>query len=354
MTDLTARERVTYAIRAMVAHALYYTGILHLLQRVILRRRAVVLMYHRVLSPEQRRQTASHPGLVVECATFARQVALLKRRFTVLTLDEFEQRLISRTPFTDSCCLITFDDGWIDNYSNALPVLRANGLPAAIFLPVNFIGNRRLFTREALTHLLVRAVMTARREPARAPALRERLAAVGLESALEIRDEDPRHATLSLMQTFKFASGPQFESLVAALSSEFAVTDAELSELDTFIDWAQVAAMSQARVTFGGHGAEHRVLTQTTAEVVQYEVESCKTILDQRLSAPAQAFAYPGGGWNAAIAETVKRAGYRLAFTIEPGYVSCEDDRFALRRVNIHEGMTRSTPMFMARLVGLF
>ena len=50
----------------------------------------------------------------------------------------------------------------------------------------------------------------------------------------------------------------------------------------------------------------------------------------------------------------MKAAGYRLAFTIDSGHVSCDDDHFALRRVNIHEGMTRSTPMFMARLAGIF
>ena len=69
---------------------------------------------------------------------------------------------------------------------------------------------------------------------------------------------------------------------------------------------------------------------------------------------PVRAFAFPGGGWNAGIAETVKGSGYRLAFTIDSGSVSCDDNPFALRRVNIHEGMTESIPMFLARLTGLF
>ena len=350
---MTPRERFSYAVRMVVSHALYYAGVLRLLQRIVLRRKAVVLMYHRVLTPEQRRRTASQPGLVVEDETFARQIALLKRRFTVLTLDQFADHIANRRPFDDSCCLITFDDGWIDNFTNALPILRAHGLPAAIFLPVNFIGHRRLFTREALTHLLVKAVILSRQDPARRGPLRAHLAVLRLEGVLEIPDANPLGAVLAAVETYRYASGPEFEALVSALTDELGLSEADLSELDTFVDWTQVDQMSRQGITFGGHGAEHRVLTQVSPDVVRTEVESSKHVLDAKLSEPVRAFAFPGGGWNAGVAETVRESGYSLAFTIEPGPVSCDDDPFTLRRINIHEGMTGSTPMFLARLTGL-
>ena len=351
---MTARERISYAIRIAISHALYYSGVLHLVLYVELRRKAVVLAYHRVLTPEQRDRTASQQGLVVEDGTFARQVALLRRLFTVLTLDQFADHLARRLPFRGPCCLITFDDGWIDNFENALPVLRAHKLPAVMFLPVNFIGCRRLFTREALTHLLVRAVAVSRKEPAVVTVLRAHLAPLGLDRVLHIDDEDPLPAVLMLVGTHRYASGPAFERLVAALSTELGLTDAELSDLDTFVGWCNVDVLAQNGFAFGGHGAEHRVLTQVSPSIARCEVESSKRVLDARLAHPVQAFAYPNGGWNADIAQTVRAAGYRLAFTIDPGQVSCDDDHFALHRVNIHEGMTRSTPMFVARLAGIF
>jgi peptidoglycan/xylan/chitin deacetylase (PgdA/CDA1 family) len=353
-TGMTARERISYAVRIVISHALYYAGVLHLLLRVTLRRKAVVLAYHRVLTPEQRARTASQQGLVVEDATFARQVALLMRLFTVLTLDEFADHLTRRLPFRGPCCLITFDDGWIDNFENALPVLRAHKLPAVMFLPVNFIGRRRLFTREALTHLLVRAVVVSRKEPGCRDVLRAHLAPLGLDRVLDVADEDPLPAVSRLVGAHRYTSGPAFEALVATLSTELGVSDAELSDLDTFVDWCNVELLAQDGFAFGGHGADHRVLTQVSPSVARCEVESSKRLLDARLAQPVQAFAYPNGGWNADIAQTVKAAGYHLAFTADPGHVSCGDDSFALRRVNIHEGMTRSTPMFMARLAGIF
>jgi peptidoglycan/xylan/chitin deacetylase (PgdA/CDA1 family) len=348
---MTARERISYAIRITISHALFYSGLLHLVLRVKLRRKAVVLAYHRVLTPEQQARTASQEGLVVEDRTFARQVAVLTRLFT---LDEFGDHLARRQPFRGPSCLITFDDGWMDNFDNALPVLRTHQAPAVMFLPVNFIGRRRLFTREALTHLLVRAVTVGRREPSRREVLRAHLAPLGLERVLDILDDNPLRAVLLAVGSHRYASGPEFAALVAALSAELGVSEAELSDLDTFIDWGHVELLAQNRFVFGGHGAEHCVLTQVSPSIARCEVESSKRVLDARLAHAVQAFAYPNGGWNAGIAQIVKTAGYSLAFTIEPGHVSCDDDPFALRRVNVHEGMTRSTPMFMARLAGIF
>lgn len=354
MTGLTLRQQVTYAIRVLVSHLLFYGGVLHLHRRIALRRKAVVLMYHRVLTAEQQRRTASQPGLIVDAATFARHVSWLKRYFTILSLEQFQERLTSGRPFDDASCLITFDDGWIDNFENALPVLSAQGVPAVIFLPVNFIGRRKLFTREALTHLLVKAAEQCRQHPSRETALRARLTPLGLERALDLPDAAPLQGIVALLESHKYANGPEYQELVEALSHELSITGSDLSDLDTFMDWQQVERMQHAGVAFGGHGADHRVLTQVSRSVVHEEIESSKRTLDAKLLRPVQAFAYPGGGWDGSIAETARDCGYQLAFTIEPGHVSCDDDRYSLRRINIHEGMTRSAAMFLARLTGLF
>lgn len=351
---MTARERASYAVRLLVSHALFYAGILHLIRRIRLKDKAVVLMYHRVLTPEQCRATASQPGLIVQDATFARHMAVLKRYFTVLTLSEFADRLERRVPFDGPCCLITFDDGWIDNLRNALPVLRHHGLPAVVFLPVNLVGSERLFPREALTHLLVRAIGAVRSDPRRRDALRGHLAPFGLDAVLDCADDDPLAAAVDALRVHRYASGPEFESLAEALSRELGVGAAELSRLDTFIDWAQVDEMRRQGIAFGGHGAEHRVLTQVPPDLADFEIATSMRVLEERLGATPVAFAYPNGGWNLAVAATVRATGYRLGFTIENGPVSCGDDLLALKRVNMHEGMTRSTPMFLARLAGLF
>jgi len=311
-------------------------------------------MYHRVLTPEQQARTASQPGLVVQVATFRRHLEVLRRHCAVLSADQFLAHLHSRTPFDRPSCLITFDDGWIDNFENALPVLREQRCPALIFLPVHFIGTGRMFVRETLTHLLVRAVRAARLDAALAARLRVDLMPLGLQAVLELPDDGLRSRVIEATRVHRYANGPEFEALVGRLTERLGGVSADESSPDAFVDWAQVAQMAREDIAFGGHGADHLVLTQIEADAVRREIETSKVVLDARLPSPALTFAYPAGGWNHGIAAAVRDGGYRLAFTIDAGYVSCDDDPFALRRVSVHDDVTRTTPMFMARLAGVF
>jgi peptidoglycan/xylan/chitin deacetylase (PgdA/CDA1 family) len=351
---MTAGERLKYAVKFTVSHALYALGLLQLWQHIVMRHRAVILMYHRVLTSEERSRTGSHPGIVVDRETFARQMAVLKRRFVVLSLEEFADRMERNIPFDDSSCLITFDDGWRDNFTHALPILRHHRLPAVIFLPVNFIGRRRLFWQEALAHLVFRAVMKAREEPARRARLRERLAVVHMDSLLDLSDDDPRPAVIVAIGRQKGVGVSVIEATVAGLAEELGVRVDEIDGTDGFLDWEQIEEMSRHGIAFAGHGAEHRLLTDVSIDEAWSEIRTAKDVLDRRFKETVPAFSYPNGYRTPEVVDMVKASGYRLAFITRRGLVSCEDDRFTVRRINIHESVTNSTPMFLARLVGLF
>jgi peptidoglycan/xylan/chitin deacetylase (PgdA/CDA1 family) len=351
---MTFRDRIKSTIKVVAAHTLYLMGVLQVWQRIALRRKAVVLMYHRVLTPDERAMTGSHPGIVVDREDFAAQMAMLKERFRVLSIKEFTDRMERKVPFEDASCLITFDDGWRDNYSHALPILRHHGIPAVIFLPVNFIGGGRLFWQELLTHLTLRAVTQARQSPECRERLSRLLATVGLESTLEAAESDLRVTVVEAVRRQKHVPPTVINSTLTGLAEELGVRWEEYQEADGFLDWGQVSTMAQQGVTFGGHGAEHRILTFVSPSEAQEEIQTAKAVLDSRLSVPAQAFSYPNGNWSPEVAKLVEESGYRVAFTTDPGYVSCDDDRFSIRRVNIHDGLMGSRPMFLARIVGLF
>jgi peptidoglycan/xylan/chitin deacetylase (PgdA/CDA1 family) len=339
-----------HRIRIAAAYVLYATGLLWLWQAITLRRRAVVLMYHRVLTPDERQRTGSHPGIVVHHDTFARQMAVLKRHFHVLTIEEFVARIEGKVPFENSSCLITFDDGWRDTYTNALPILQQYGLPAIVFLPVNFIGARRLFWREALTHILLEAGSLIKREPSRRPWFRDLLVGAGLEGALEAAESGRRDAVVAALAYSK----PRTQAardLPETLARELGI--AMKDSPDGFIDWEQVASMVRSGVAFGGHGAEHRLLADVSSAEADTEIRVSKAMADQKVGSAALAFTYPDGSCNVEVAALVRAAGYRLAFTTKPGTVGRGDHPFMLRRVNIHEDMTSHTPMFLARLTGL-
>lgn len=347
-------RRLGRSLRAALACGLYYTGLIALWQRRVLRGRAVVLMYHRVLTAEELERTGSNPAIAVSVETFELHMAALRRHCNVLSLDTFARHMDGRIPFPDSSVLVTFDDGWSDNFTNALPVLRRYRVPALVFLPSQFVGSQRLFWQESLVHLL----LLSREAVARQPATRSRLAAlllpVGLDSALDLPLADARRTLANLVGAQKTLARRELDALILALADEVDVDPLALSPTDGFLGWSQIRAMERDGVAFGGHGVEHLLLTQSSPLEVSREVGGSKSFLEQSFPSTLPTFSYPNGYVDDAAVNAVREAGFRLAFTTSRGMIGCTDDPYMVRRLNVHETVTRTAPLFMARLVGLF
>lgn len=346
---------IKYAIKFVVAHGLYALGLLQLWQRIVLRRRAVVLMYHRVLKEQEMTMTASHPAIVVEQDTFEAHMLLVSRRLNVMTVDHFVERMEQKIPFENSSCLITFDDGWQDNYRNALPILTRHRIPALIFLPVNYIGEQRLFWQEALVHGLQAAMREARQNPSRAAFLRGIVAPLELEEVFDFADVDSRRRIIECMTLKRKRFTPEgVDAVLARLDKEVSIRSSDASGVDGFLTWEEVAAMSKEGIRFGGHGAKHHLLSHLSLDEAWEDIERCKAVMASRLKEEPLSFTYPRGYWTPQVVKLVKKAGYRVAFIAKGGSVASEDDRYTLRRINICQEGTETAPLLLARIVGLF
>ena len=107
----------------------------------------IILMYHRVND-----HLPAH-NLVTRTKAFAEQIRFLYRHpsvYRVISLREFETgqpAIFGQEPKTK--VIITFDDGYRDNYRNAFPVLKKIGFPATVFLTTGLIGTDQKFNRYA-------------------------------------------------------------------------------------------------------------------------------------------------------------------------------------------------------------
>jgi peptidoglycan/xylan/chitin deacetylase (PgdA/CDA1 family) len=353
MSHTTISTSVKRTAKRGLASVLYRLGVMRLWQAWAFRNAAIVLMYHRVLSPDQRRQTGSHPAIVVEVDTFAMHMAVLRQRFRVLSLDEFGHLVKSGLPFPPGACVITFDDGWRDNLTHAWPILKEHGLPATIFLPVNFIGQRRLFWREALTQVLVRVIGACRDRPDLTARFAQHLGPVGLAGILTMNRTDARALVTEALSDRKHATSLAVDALVQILEAELGCCDDAAETPDQFLDWDQVTTLAAEGVTFGGHGADHVLLTGIAREEAAADINTSKQMLEAHVGPDTPAFAYPNGCWSPDVASLVRDAGFHLAFTTDVGAVRHGDDPLTIKRVNIHEDATSTAPLFLARVLGM-
>ena len=104
------------------------------------RRRVPVVMYHRIV--EQPAVESRH-GIWVTSERLAAQLdSLARRRFTTITFADYAAYLTGAAPLPARPIILTFDDGYADNYTLALPLLRERGMKAVVFL----IGDARITT----------------------------------------------------------------------------------------------------------------------------------------------------------------------------------------------------------------
>lgn len=93
-----------------------------------------VLNYHKV--DEQK------IALSISSQEFEEQIKYLaKEGYHTITPSEMMNALEYGTPLPEKPIMITFDDGYLDNYTNAYPILKKYGFTATIFLVTGFIGN---------------------------------------------------------------------------------------------------------------------------------------------------------------------------------------------------------------------
>ncbi len=119
------------ALKALAGRAVFAAG----MHRHLLGDRGIIVAFHRVND-----QTAGD-ALTVSCRSFARFCAFFKRHYEVLPLGEMVAR-IDRGESIGGSLAITFDDGYLDNYTVAAPILRHHALPATFFITSQFIGTQ--------------------------------------------------------------------------------------------------------------------------------------------------------------------------------------------------------------------
>jgi peptidoglycan/xylan/chitin deacetylase (PgdA/CDA1 family) len=310
------------------------------------RRRLTILTYHGVL-PRTNRCDPYLLRNVVDCDAFEWQMRYVATRCHVLSLSEACRRLAGGAPLPARAVVVTFDDGFRNNGTEAFPILRKYRVPATVFLTADYIGS---VGRQLWTERVAWLVSCASGAP-----LQVAIGETGF--ALETRTAAEREGSArTLLAALKSVPIEARERIVSALESELgasvATPDRDRYE---FLDWAEVRRMAAAGIEFGSHTVHHPILSSLDDDERWREVVESKRIIEEQLGQPCVLFSYPNGSaadFDARDERNLQRAGYACALSQIPGFNDGSTDRYALRRINIGRGHTNA--LFVAQLAGFW
>jgi len=304
--------------KTAAASVLHRSGALRLIDRPPL----TVLGYHRVLGGRTEDVRTCPPGMVVSTEMFERHVAYAARHYRMVSLDDIEAACEGGRPLPDRACLVSFDDGWRDNYTIARPVLERMGVPAVVFVTTDFIGTRRSFwfTPMMLSLLRANGRSLARGDgqaigwPPDLVAELDRLAS--LPRPLRAAQLNP------LVEGLKRLPESEIEDHVAALVARLGPGASSSDPEPYFLDWDEVRSLDATGMRVASHTCGHKILTQVSEPEAEHELRASRETLQRELGRPVTSIAFPNGDYSPRHMQMASDAGYRLFFVstrVHPG-----------------------------------
>lgn len=290
----------------------------------------LILNYHRIGRPGD--SPFDHNLWSASNEDFDRQVAFLAKSFDVIGLADLEHALGQpRGQFV----MLTFDDGYRDNYSVAFPILKSHGVPATFFIATGFIDRPRVPAWDEIAWML-------RTTSAKTIAANE-----WLPTSVSLADQPFRR----LLAVYKSLGTELTEAYLDFLADALRTgrCPASLAN-DQWMTWGMLREMQAGGMTFGGHTVNHPILANATADQQDWEVGECRRRLIDELGGPIDAFSYPNGkpgDFNEFTRAALRSHGYRWAFSHNGGF--CRPghrDRFAIPRTPVEIDI--DLPLFRA------
>jgi peptidoglycan/xylan/chitin deacetylase (PgdA/CDA1 family) len=238
----------------------------------------------------------------------------------VLTEGEVIERFDAGKPFGTPSSLVTFDDGYIDNYETAFPILRKFGIPAIFFIPTAIISSRQLGWWDIVAYLVKGSSRSSISVGGREICLADRGEAVG---------------QLIAWRKQRSEGEPPFslERLSEACDVQLPSVGIQGRELMT---WEQIREVSRCGISIGSHTHTHPVLSKLGLEEQREELRVSKKILEREVGKPVRSIAYPFGGslhYGKDSMSLAMECGYEIGFSFQgrmnrPGRI----DRFGISR----------------------
>ena len=324
--------------RDMLANLLFTNNLFEKLQLLTPSKNLSILAYHRVVPlPDD---AFPYVKGVISCdeATFDRQLDFIKKYFNVINFHQLHEILQANEDIPPNSLILTFDDGYADNYTNMLPILEHHGMTAVVFLATHYIDTGDLFWVDELAYTVMRMP-------------EQRLEFLDGEHVFDITGstrEASRRAIGRLCASVSFADHMR---IMRELRAQVDITpSADEYELARPLTWHEVTELDRAGVEIGGHTVTHGFLDRMTRQEIEFELGASKTAIERHLEKKVLTVCYPAGKYSDEVLEIARNCDYTYGCSYLHGSAEYRADlQFTIPRIHVDYDVR--DPLFKANLV---
>lgn len=320
-------------LKTVLIRLLARSGILKFL-RWCNRDRILILCLHSVVDTKKLSWQPLRTPFSVDL--LRKQLDVISRYYTWISLDQAVDIVRGKAPPVANGVVLTFDDGYRNNMSVALPELQKHSVEPTFYVATALLNNRRTYWFERLDYAIQQLVTTEQVRldgrtfqfvPGHRETQRASYAALRNLAKAHFDDDQEFYAFFNnVTNRFERVAGKSLADVQVGDPCSETLSDEDLRVLN-----------ESCRTTIGSHTVDHFRLDTVDADVCSNQLTESKKYIEDVTGAPCRHFCYPNGNWNRAVADAVAAAGYDSAVTTRIGFNSAGDDPYTLRRLHMPE-----------------
>lgn len=279
--------------------------------------RVAVLLYHRVLEDVHENTW----GIAVSKNNFEQQIKYISQHYQVLNYGD------NWDGVSKPSVVITFDDGYVDNFINALPILQKYNVPAIIFISTGNIGTECLFWWDRLERVF---------------------ANVSEKGSIFVKGQFVSNVKTAHSMLIKM---PVFErnEVLTEMEKRYRINFHSVEE-DRTVSVEELKELAASDlITIGAHTVSHVSLSDIPKDEQLYEIKESVRFLENNTGKEIKYFSYPFGNYNDETLTIMRQEGITRVSTVVAGLVD-DADSTAIPRNVVHNIGIKDFVKFIKRI----
>jgi len=310
----------------LISYIIPYSFVLGL--RTLFKKELVVLAYHRVCDIKKESYKFDIELVSASRNSFDYQIKHIKKYYNPISMEQLIDSIERKVSLPKRPILITFDDGFDDNYLNAFPILKKYNVPATIFLSTGYIDTNNVIWFDRLASLIFLTDLNTLN-----------ISEIGKTYNLGAVKSKRGEIMEIICEDLKLIPNIEREKILNDLYDKYENIEEMDASQSKMLDWNQVKEMNSSIINFGSHTVTHPILSRLTNEELDYELLESKKQIELNLNSPINSISYPNGNessYNDLVINKAKSFGYKVGFTYIPGNNPLPiKNNFILKRLHI-------------------
>ena len=305
-------------------------------------KKVTIIMYHYVRALNESRYPLIK-GL--DLKLFRNQIQFLKNKYNFISCNDLIDSIEGKSDIPENSVLLTFDDGYIDHYTNVLPILLENDIKAFFSMPGKILAEGKVLDVNKIHFIL-----SSMKIEGLVQTLFEKLnyyrgTEFYIPSNLELYSKYAKPGryddkdTVFVKSLLQFALDEQLRNIITNdLFKENVSSHEEAFSKELYMSYDQIKMMKNLGMKFGIHGYDHYWLGNLSEDKMKADISKALDVFNNIIDPNNWIMCYPYGSNNKLIQKYIKDNGCKMAITTDIRIADIsKDNRFELPRLDTND-----------------